>query len=251
MTAPNLTLQDQVSLIYTSAGSQREVARRLGISHQKVGRILKAGLPDLGGYASVDSKAMRDPALSAIVARGLREHTKIAEAQAKADGIPFNREIPVYMRRMRTSEGTPADRTQAPFLHWVSDRVRAIWMGRMAQTKKFVAAVVGSVVNLEDYLRRQRPRGATYTERERKAEYRKTIKAAIARGQDTSVMYSPKIDMDFRRDVIADNVDRYLARHESAIGPDRPGTVRGSVVLMQLKQGKQIDRAKGKGKRKR
>ena len=52
--ARSLTLADKLALIYTGAGSQRNVAALTGLSHQKVGRILK------GEYAA-DSKA-RPPA---------------------------------------------------------------------------------------------------------------------------------------------------------------------------------------------
>ena len=91
--ARSLTLADRLALIYTSAGSQRNVSALVGISHQKVGRILK------GEYAP-DSKVLRDLGLRAAVDVAFRIHTDVARAQARRDGLPFDGNLPVFYAKL-------------------------------------------------------------------------------------------------------------------------------------------------------
>lgn len=178
-----LSLQDRVALIYTSAGSQREVARQLGISHQKVGRILHHWTE--GGYRD-DSRTLRDPALLASVDRAFAQHTRKVVEQAKRDRLPYSSALPVFQQRMprtvkawqekvnkRTGEITriyapvkergpdgklrvkkePGERTEAPNTHWLSDKLRNAWIMAMQRSGKYLNVSVGSVVNLASYNR--------------------------------------------------------------------------------------------------
>lgn len=211
-----LTLQDQVALIYTSQGSQRAVARLLGVSHQMVGRILRTGQE--GGY-KVNAPRLKDPALRETVARGLRTHTDLARAQARRDGIPFNAQVPIYYARLpdfpktqlkvdpSTGEiltdrdgkmlrepvldaaGQPvmmkSERIAANHVHWVSDKLRDAWLTQTQKTQVFAAATVQSWVNLRVYMKqadaRAREANARFGRKRTKdqARYRKHLQSLL------------------------------------------------------------------------
>lgn len=145
-----LSLADRVALIYTSAGSQRNVAALLGISHQKVGRILRAGQE--GGYAKT-SRVLSDPGLIDAVNVGFEIHKDIVRSQARADKLPFIPEVPIYSARMEMDNGVLGDRVEAPNLHWVSDNLRDDFLRKTRKTGRYYAVSVGSVVNLVAYNR--------------------------------------------------------------------------------------------------
>lgn len=254
-----LSLQDRVALIYTSQGSQRAVARLLGISHQKVGRILKAGQE--GGYR-LDAPSLRDPGLQSTVARGFETHREVARRKARADGLPFNAQLPVYYARLprpvtqervdpRTGEITrvpvldpatgkprtvPGERVAAQNIHWLSDKVRAQWLGKTAASGKFAAASVGSMVNLAVYKKKgeaaQRGKGPR-TEKAKAS--RRSIVQKIEGGQMLSPMYSKPIPLDFPAARINREVDKVLReKHGPATGPELPGTQLADRILLQV-----------------
>ena len=254
-----LSLQDQVALIYTSQGSQRAVARLLGISHQKVGRILKAGQE--GGYKP-DAPSLRDPVLRDQVARGFDAHRDIVRRQAQADRLPFNAAVPVFYARLprvvtvertdpRTGEivrvpvidpatgkprTVPGDRVAAQNVHFLSDKLRADWIARTARTGKFAAASVGSMVNLAVYKKKgeaaQRGRGPR-TDKAKAS--RKSIVQKLEAGQVLSPMYSKPIPLDFPAARINREVDKVLReKHSPATGPELPGTQLADRILLQV-----------------
>jgi hypothetical protein len=254
-----LSLQDQVALIYTSQGSQRAVARLLGISHQKVGRILKAGQE--GGYKA-DAPTLRDPALRAQVDQGFETHRNIVRRQAQADRLPFNAAVPVFYARLprtvtteridpRTGEivrvpvidpatgrprTVPGDRVAAQNVHFLSDKLRGEWLGKIAKTNKFAAASVGSMVNLAVYKKKgesaQRGRGPR-TDKAKAS--RKSIVQKLEAGQVLSPMYSKPIPLDFPAARINREVDKVLReKHSPATGPELPGTQLADRILLQV-----------------
>ena len=259
----SLSLQDRVALIYTSAGSQREVARRLGISHQKVGRILKAGQE--GGYRP-DAKTLRDPALVAQVDRGFKDHQRIVRETAKAQGLPYSAAVPVFYGRLprkvtrtevdrQTGEIRrvpvidpqtgrqkiePGDRVVAPHVHWLSDKLRGDWIRAVHKTEKFAGVSVASLVNLKLYFKRadERMRGQKRTPDQKKwrKEMRERIKVAeIQAASLEAAVYTKPVPMDFGADTVIKRIDRQLKeKHQPATGPDLPGTKLAAKILLQI-----------------
>lgn len=257
------SIRDRVALIYTSAGSQREVARRLGISHQKVGRILKLGQE--GGYRP-DAKALQSPELRAAVDRGYAEHKRIVKAQAKRDGIPYRDAAPVFQRRLpikvtttvvdrRTGEmkrvpvidpatgrqqTRPGERIEAPNLHWLSDAQRASFVRAMHSTGKFAGVSVQSLVNLKAYFRRAEAnmRGTKRTDQQKqwRQELRDRIKAQEAQSASMlTELYTKAVPMDFGADRVIKEVNKQLAqKHEPASGSEFPGTQLAKSILLQI-----------------
>lgn len=92
----------------TSAGSQRALARELGVSHQQVGRWLREGEPL---HIGPDGEMPTNKDGSLKVYGGAPEwiesqlnwnfdrHRDVTKAQALADGVPYNATVPVYTER--------------------------------------------------------------------------------------------------------------------------------------------------------
>lgn len=250
-----LSLADKLALIYTGAGSQRNVAALTGLSHQKVGRILK------GEYAP-DSKVLRDPGLRAAVDVAFRIHTDVARAQARKDGMPFDSALPVFYERLpmkvfkrieevdpNTGEVTkkkvpvidpetglqktePGDRVAAQNVHWLSDDLRNAWIAGKAKTKKFYAASVGSIVDIRIYKKRgdANQRGPR-TERQR--ENRRQIAEKVNAGAINVPMFTKYTPLDFpARMIERDITDKLRTKHEPATGG--PGTLLANQVLFQV-----------------
>ena len=88
-----LSIADKLALIYSSAGSMRKPAALAGLSHQQVGRILRAGLEG----RSVDSYEAR---LAPAVDVAFDIHKDITRDTAKRHGLPYSDAIPVYTERL-------------------------------------------------------------------------------------------------------------------------------------------------------
>lgn len=221
-------------MIYTSAGSQREVARRLGISHQKVGRLLRTGQP--GGYAP-DSRVLSDPGTVKTVQRGFAQHTREAAKQARADGLPFDPALPIYQARMIKTDGNKGDRVEAPHLHWISDKTREAWLNRMHKTGKFYAVSVGSVVNFKAYNRLanavNRGRFRDEKQAEGKRQILRQIKEQITQGliQTPYTPFEKGLPFSALRD---DMRAKLTEKHAPATGDDMPGTKLATRVLFQV-----------------
>ena len=250
-----LSLADKLALIYTGAESQRNVAALVGISHQKVGRILKEE------YAS-DSKVLRDPGLIAAIDSAFRIHTDVARAQARRDGLPFDPALPVFYSRLpmkvskmvdqvdrKTGEMVrvkvpvidprtglqqvaPGDRVAAQNTHWLSDTLRNAWISGKAKTGKFYAASVGSIVDIRIYKKRAdaNQRGPRT---ERQKENRRQIIEKLNAGAVNVPMFTKYTDLSFPASMIARDIDGKLrTKHEPATG--NPGTLLANQVLFQL-----------------
>ena len=250
-----LSLADRLALIYTSAGSQRNVAALTGLSHQKVGRILK------GEYAP-DSKVLRDPGLIAAVDVALSIHTDVARAQARRDGLPLDPALPVFYSRLpmkvskmvdkidrqtgelvrvkvpvidpRTGKQqvAPGDRVAAQNVHFLSDQLRNAWIAGKAKTKRFYAASVGSIVDIRVY-KKKRDAAQRGPRTERQKENRRQIQERVNAGAINVPMFTKYTPLDFPASMIARDIDDKLrTRHEPATGT--PGTLLANQVLFQI-----------------
>lgn len=247
------TLAEQIGLIYTSAGSLRNVAALTGVSHQKLGRILRGEVSD---------RVLNDPGLKEAIGVGFGIHKDISRSQARADGLPFNGDLPVYYSRLpmkvseivektnrRTGEVrrvkvpvidpatgrqkvVPGDRVGATNVHYLTDRVRNAWIASTAKTKKFYAASVGSIVNLRTYKKKSdaAQRGPRTP---RQKENRQQIIEKINSGAELAPMFTKYTPLDFPAPAIIRDIEQKLAtRHEPATGDK--GTILANQVLLQI-----------------
>ena len=121
----SLTLADKLALIYTSAGSQRQVAAFVGLTHQTVGRILHAGM--LGRSLAYYEKR---PDLVHAVEAAFEIHTDLARGVAVRHQIPFHESVPIYAERM-------ALRRRAVVVDG-----RAVFVGEPAEVKRYMAGKI-------------------------------------------------------------------------------------------------------------
>ena len=245
-----LSLQDKIALIYTQFGSQRLTADFLGISHQRVGRILKTGSPELGGY-TVNSRVLKDPELTQIVDFGLLVHTEIARAQAIADGIPFSAKFPVYSKRLIRSTGELSDRVIVSNTHWLSDNLRNSWIAFSNKTDRYVGISVRSTVNLSVYLdqaskraEERRKKGGRISKDELRSILLGKMQFELdhTNGVQIKAVYTKKTMMSANFPsslVIADIEDKLTRKHQPATGD--PKTAYADSIVLQLDIRKQTN----------
>lgn len=229
-----LSLQEKLALIYTSAGSQRNIAALVGISHQKVGRILKAGQPELGGYPK-NSRALEDPGLIAAVDAAFSIHKDVTKAQARRDKIPYDDRMPVFSRRVPHSDGTPGGRVAGEHTHWLSDDMRNRWITRAFKTRKYAAVSVQSTVSLYDYMQQATRRAKDSTTKEA-LMHKILLDMELRSGRKLKTVgtpYTPLQFPDYALPVILQDVDDKLRqRHAPAVGA--PGTLYANRIMLQL-----------------
>lgn len=229
-----LSLQDKIALIYSLTGSQRQTAEFIGISHQKVGRLLRTGQE--GGYSQT-SRTLQDPSLNAAIETAFEIHKEISRQTAKDHNIPFNPQIPIYYERKPLENGVLGDRVVADHIHWVSDELKAKFLLSAQKTDKFVNASLGSVVNWVIYKNRSDDRQkAKRGRRTRKAIINKeTIEKHIEKQVVTGLVYTPYTPMssNFPQDaLIADLFNNLDQRHSTAA--QGPNTALGKTLLLQV-----------------
>lgn len=181
MPAP-ISLPERVALLWSESGSQRAVARTLGISHQRVGRLLRTALgfgSAEGGY-DAGSRALAAPDLTAAVAQAFPAYVERARAIARRDRLPFTESAPFVAERLpmqlkrrelvvnqktgdaevkmvpqKHPDGSPVMvpglRIQIARLHWIPEHLKNRYLNFQRKSGKFVNASLSSIINLRLY----------------------------------------------------------------------------------------------------
>lgn len=257
-----LSLRDKLALIYTSAGSQRNVAALVGISHQKVGRLLHEW--EHGGYKP-DSRVWSDPDLNRAVDLAFSIHADIARDQARADGLPFDPAFPVYRERLpmhhakRTidpktgliymtpqfhADGSPVMvpglRAVVKHAHWISDDLRGRILAHASKSRAFHNVSAGTWLDLKSYFKQGEQYWKEQNKRNRyrsasQIAHRKNLQRKIRRGQQYGFVYTPMIPLEhFDRDTIMGALNRELNRKHAPAQID-PQTRMADQLLFQIK----------------
>lgn len=141
-----LTPQDKLALALTSAGSMRNLAALVGVTHQKIGRWLREGHPD--GVKAIPREA------HAAIDQAFAIHRDIAKQQARVDQVPFDRQAPVFMERKTMRNGEKGDRVFAEHTHFIRSGLRQEVVWNAQQSRKFMAVSIRSTVDIHRYSRR-------------------------------------------------------------------------------------------------
>lgn len=141
-----LTPQDQLALALTSAGSMRNLAALVGVSHQKIGRWLREGHPD--GVKVIPKEA------HAAIAQAYSIHRDLARQQARVDNLPFDSRAPVYMERKPLRTGEKGDRVFAEHTHFIRSGLRQEVIWNAQQSRRFMQVSIRSTVDMARYARR-------------------------------------------------------------------------------------------------
>lgn len=156
----SLTYQDKLALALTSAGSQRRLAALVGASHQQIGRWLREGQPATidpeTGY-TIHQKGAKaiPPAFHAAINNAFSIHREITRDQARADGIPYAANAPVFIYRGMLRSGAKGDRVIADNTQYIRPEIRTEFLTTMHQSRRFYSASVRSTVNFRRYTDRR------------------------------------------------------------------------------------------------
>lgn len=169
MARVKLTPQQQLAVMMTGTRSQRQLAAQIGVSHQRIGRWLRQGLPDRDG--NVDrSRPPTDPDILSSIDSAFQRFASAVSAESRRNGLPFNPDLPVYARRVRLRTGELGDRVEVGNTHWLSDDMRRRVITAAARTQKYLNVSVRSVINLFSYNRIPRAPVGMYSEQARMAQ---------------------------------------------------------------------------------
>lgn len=239
----NLSIQDAVALLYTDSGSQRAIARSMGITHQKVGRLLRVGQD--GGYKTT-SRVLADPGLIGSVNRALVDHSKRVEAVAKLHGLPYDYRYPVMLQRMPFADpwraGVLGDRVNAKHTHWLSNDLRRAWLSAMYRSGRFYTVSGGSIVDFARYTKSAdlRFKGRTWARTPAQKQSKLNIALKMSLDIAQGLIQTPYVGFDKNKNGlpasvrIDDLMDRMNAKHNSATGEDMPGTAFATRFLFQI-----------------
>lgn len=259
----SLTLQDKLALAMTSAGSQRNLAALVGVSHQKIGRWLKSAHPEQYPEGQAAKRGIPGEYADAIN-QAFRMHAQVSKEQAEIDRIPFNKNAPAFLYRPTRSQpdaqGKPilSDITLADHTNFMRDEVRNKIIQGAQDSGQFKSAVVRSVVELHRYfkqrasevLNEEKARGVRRTTKMRPqtlAEH--MLKDWIDRNRretgESSIDPSTPFALYTQRQFIdQDNApkgtrfavnqinDKLRQKHQTATGPDLPGTVYADQIRL-------------------
>jgi hypothetical protein len=139
-----LSSQAKLALAITSAGSQRNLAKLLGVTHQKVGRWLREGEP--GGIKQIPREA------TDIINQAFRFHKDVTKAQAKADRLPYDPALPVYATRPTLRNGKPGERILISGTEYIRPDTRDAVFESLQKSKQINAISVRSKVDIRSYL---------------------------------------------------------------------------------------------------
>jgi len=141
-----LTSQEKLALAMTSAGSMRNLAALIGVSHQKIGRWLREG--ETGGAKSIPT----DKATRAAIDLAFTIHKDISKEQAAIENLPFIEKTPIFPVTKPRRDGKPSDRMFVPETPFIRGETRVKIMEGAARTKKFMSVTVESEIQAQSYL---------------------------------------------------------------------------------------------------
>lgn len=144
-----LSSQDKLALALTSAGSMRNLAKLVGVSHQKIGRWLREGQIEPGGKTK--NKIPADASAAINVAFAF--HKDVTKQQAQVDRLPFNPNAPVFLFRPTLRNGQPGERLLAANTEYIKPQLRDQIFLDLKKTKQILNISLRSTINLRSYLK--------------------------------------------------------------------------------------------------
>ena len=130
----------------TAAGSMRNLAALVGVSHQRIGRGLREG--QVGGVVQIPEAA------SEAIDTAFQIYKDVAIDQARATGFPIElvEEMPIYQYTKPRRDGSKPDRMFVDHAQFLTSETRTKLFEKAAATRKFQAGTVESEANTQSYL---------------------------------------------------------------------------------------------------
>lgn len=154
-----LSLQDKLALALTSAGSQRALAKLVGVSHQRIGRWLREGEPSVidpeTGYLISSAGAKSIPKdFAPLIDQAFEIHKDISRWQARVDKLPFDPNAPTFAYRGIMRNGQKGEQVIVERTKYIKPELRTDILEKQARSNKYLQASVRSTVNLKSYFKR-------------------------------------------------------------------------------------------------
>lgn len=227
----SLSSQEKLALAMTTARSMRDLARFMGISHQKLGRWLREG--EEGGIKSIPN----DPETRRMIDDAFLAHSEAAREQAQAEGLPFDPEIPVFAHRGMLRKGGLGDRVVVDHSQFIRKDLRDGIFVFLHESQRYYTLSVRSTVELALYLKeadeRTRRRKREQTEWEALAAAQ--LEHALELGQELRPIYTKIEGFGPRTETykaVTAVQNKLKQKHESATGAK--GTALADQYLLQL-----------------
>jgi DNA-binding transcriptional regulator YdaS (Cro superfamily) len=156
----SLSQQEKLALMMTSAGSQRNLASLLGVTHQTLGRWLKSDYIDPAGRLIVERDASGRRAgvkeipreASAAINAAFSFHKQVTREQAKIDRVPYDPNFPIFYERPKSRiDGKPSLRFIAKQTQFIHPQLRRDVITSVALTNRVAAFTIRSDINLYTY----------------------------------------------------------------------------------------------------
>lgn len=215
----HLSPQDKLALALTSAGSMRNLAKLVGVTHQKIGRWVR-------GEAKQGIPAAALPSINLA----FHFHKEVSRAQAKVDRIPFNEAIPIFVNRPTLRNGQPGERVYIENTQYISRDVRDAYFSALQRTKQISNISIRSTINLYSYTKTPPKRGAKGISNamrirtDKDQANRQTLKASFERREAElpgkgyiAPIYTPMSSFDPRSDIrlsLSDIETKLRQKHE-------------------------------------
>lgn len=227
----SLSSQEKLALAMTTARSMRDLARFMGISHQKLGRWLREG--ESGGVKSIPN----DPETRRLIDDAFQAHSEVAKEQAEAEGLPFDPEVPVFAHRGVLRKGGLGDRVVIDHAQFIRKDLRDAVFVFLHETQRYYTLSVRSVVELALYLKqadeRVRRRKRERTQWEEIAAIQ--LEQSLELGHELRPIYTKIEGFGPRTETykaVTAVQNKLKQKHESATGAK--GTAFADQYLLQL-----------------
>lgn len=227
----SLSSQEKLALAMTTARSMRDLARFMGISHQKLGRWLREGEP--GGAKAIPS----DIETQSLIDTAFEAHREVSREQAQAEGLPFDEEAPVFAYRGSLRKGGLGDRVIIDRAQYIRKDLRDAVFVFLHESQRYYTLSVRSVVELATYMKQAEDRIKRRKRQRTQTEWQNAAALILAEeeGQETRPVYTKIEGFGPRTETykaVSAVQNKLKQKHESATGAK--GTALADQYLLQL-----------------
>jgi DNA-binding transcriptional regulator YdaS (Cro superfamily) len=264
----SLSQQEKLALMMTSAGSQRNLASLLGVSHQTLGRWLKSDYVDPAGRLIVERDASGrrvgvkeiPKEANATINTVFSFHKQVTREQAKIDRVPYDPNFPIFYERPKArADGKPSLRFIAKQTQFIHPQLRRDVITSVALTNRVVAFTIRSNIDLYSYTKAKSATPASldnafklqaYTDQKNRPTlrnaYLKRLDAGVANPQFAPVS-TPLAQLDNKRIIKAsiDTIERKLQERHS---PNALPNGFANQFVFQLKENQNANKSPAKRK---
>lgn len=217
-----LSIQEKLALMLTLTKTQQQLADFTGIKRGSLSKWIKSGLPDNNGNLRYAEPTKSDDIDAINTAFGI--YKDVTKAQSKVWNLPYDPQLPVYIERLYLPDETIGDRAIVGSSHFLSDKLRNRIIAFLHNSRRFIAASIKSLVNLQAYNENANKRAENRQSRFRRGPkefgVQREFEIRQQLGQKTKAINTPLEQMNGRRttqELLQGINDALRERHQPAI----------------------------------